>query len=60
MIVGKYLGKLHLGAIDATSSISAIIHSFSMGLSVGVKFFRVKENKEVKNTFSNSYYTVGL
>ena len=65
MIVGRYLGKLPLGAVGVTSSITALIHSLSAGLSVGVgiivaQFFGAKENKEVKNTICNSYYIVGL
>ena len=36
IVVGKYLGKLPLGAVGATSSISALIHSLTSGLSVGI------------------------
>ena len=61
IVVGRYLGKLHLGAIGATSSISALIHSLTSGLSIGIgiivaQFFGAKDNQKVKNTIGNSYY----
>ena len=61
IVVGRYLGKLPLGAVGATSSISALIHSLSAGLSGGIgiivaQFFGAKKAKDVKNTIGNSYY----
>ena len=61
IVVGRYLGKLSLGGVGATSSISALIHSLSAGLSGGIgiivaQFFGAKETKKVKNTIGNSYY----
>ena len=61
IVVGRYLGKLPLGGIGATSSISALIHSLTSGLSIGIgiivaHFFGAKEEQKVKNTIGNSYY----
>ena len=61
IVVGRYLGKLPLGAVGATSSISALIHSLTSGLSIGIgiivaQFFGAKDNQKVKNTIGNSYY----
>ena len=61
IVVGRYLGKLPLGAVGATSSISALIHSLTSGLSVGIgiivaQFFGAKDDQKVKNTIGNSYY----
>ena len=65
IVVGKYLGKLPLGAVGATSSISALIHSLTSGLSVGIgiivaQFFGAKDDQKVKNTIGNSYYIMFL
>ena len=65
IVVGRYLGKLHLGAIGATSSISALIHSLTSGLSIGIgiivaQFFGAKDGQKVKNTIGNSYYIMFL
>lgn len=61
IVVGRYLGKLQLGAVGASSSISALIHSLTSGLSVGIgiivaQFFGAKDDQKVKNTIGNSYY----
>ena len=61
IVVGRYLGKLQLGAVGASSSISALIHSLTSGLSVGIgiivaQFFGAKDEQKVKNTIANSYY----
>ena len=63
IVVGRYLGKLPLGGIGATSSISALIHSLTSGLSIGIgiivaHFFGAKEEQKVKNTIGNSYYFI--
>ena len=65
IIVGRYVGKLALGAVGATGSISFLIHSLTIGLSVGVgiivaQFYGAKEDKKVKNSIGNSYYIVLL
>ena len=65
IVVGRYLGKLPLGAIGATSSISALIHSLTSGLSIGIgiivaQFFGAKDGQKVKNTIGNSYYIMFL
>jgi putative MATE family efflux protein len=65
IVVGKYLGKLPLGAVGATSSISALIHSLTSGLSVGIgiivaQFFGAKDDQRVKNTIGKSYYIMFL
>ena len=65
IVVGKYLGKLPLGAVGATSSISALTHSLTSGLSLGTgiivaQFFGAKEDQKVKNTIANSYYIMLL
>ena len=65
IVVGRYLGKLPLGGIGATSSISALTHSLTSGLSVGVgiivsHFFGAKDDQKVKNTIGNSYYIMFL
>ena len=65
IVVGKYLGKLSLGGVGATSSISALTHSLTSGLSVGIgiivaHFFGAKEDQKVKNTIGNSYYVMFL
>lgn len=65
IIVGRYVGKLALGAVGATGSISFLIHSLTIGLSVGVgiivaQFYGAKEDKNVKNSIGNSYYIVLL
>ena len=65
IVVGRYLGKLPLGAVGATSSISALIHSLTSGLAVGIgiivaQFFGAKDDQKVKNTIGNSYYIMFL
>ena len=65
IVVGKYLGKLSLGGVGATSSIAALTHSLTSGLSVGIgiivaHFFGAKEDQKVKNTIGNSYYVMFL
>ena len=63
IIVGRYVGKISLGAVGATSSIMFFINSLTIGLSVGIgivvaQFFGAKEDKEVKNTIGNGYYII--
>ena len=63
IIVGRYVGKLALGAVGLTSPITALIHSLTSGFSVGIgiivsHFFGAKEGKMVKNTIGNSYYII--
>lgn len=63
IIVGRYVGKISLGAVGATSSILFFINSLTMGLSVGIgivvaQFFGAKEDKEVKNTIGNGYLII--
>ena len=63
VIVGRYVGKISLGAVGATSSILFFINSLTIGLSVGIgivvaQFFGAKEDKEVKNTIGNGYLIV--
>lgn len=65
IIVGRYVGKLALGAVGLTSPITALIHSLTSGFSVGIgiivsHFFGAKEGKMVKNTIGNSYYIIIL
>lgn len=65
IVVGRYLGKLPLGAIGATSSISALIHSLTSGLSLGIgilvsQYFGAKDDQKVKNIIGNSYYIMFL
>lgn len=65
IVVGRYLGKLPLGAVGATSSISALIHSLTSGLSVGIgiivaQYFGAKDDPKVKNIIGNSYYIMFL
>ena len=63
IIVGRYVGKIQLGAVGATSSIMFFINSLTIGLSVGIgivvaQFFGAKEDKKVKNAIGNGYYIV--
>ena len=63
IIVGRYSGKISLGAVGATNSIMFFINSLTIGLSVGIgivvaQFFGAKEDEEVKNTIGNGYYIV--
>ena len=63
VIVGRYVGKISLGAVGATSSILFFINSITIGLSVGIgivvaQFFGAKEDKEVKNTIGNGYLII--
>ena len=63
IIVGRYVGKISLGAVGATSSILMFINSLTMGLSVGIgivvaQFFGAKEDKKVKNTIGNGYLII--
>ena len=51
IIVGRYSGKISLGAVGATNSIMFFINSLTIGLSVGIgivvaQFFGAKEMKK--------------
>ena len=61
IILGKYVGKLALGAIGSTSPIRVFINSLSSGLIMGVgiivsQFFGAKQDEKVKNVIGNSYH----
>ncbi len=63
IIVGRYVGKVALGAVGATGSIMFFINSLTIGLSVGIgivvaQFFGAKEDEKVKNTIGNAFYIV--
>jgi len=63
IVVGKYVGKVALGAVGSTGSILFFINSLTMGLSVGVgivvaQFFGAKQDEKVKNAIGNSFYIV--
>ena len=65
IIVGRYVGKIALGAVGSTGSSIFFINSLTMGLSVGIgiivaQFFGAKEDKKVKNSIGNGYYIVLL
>ena len=65
IIVGRYVGKVALGSIGATSSTIFFINSLTSGLTVGIgiiiaHFFGAKEDKKVKNAIGNAYYIVLL
>ena len=60
IIIGRYVGKVALGAIGATSSTIFFINSLTSGLTVGLgiiiaHFFGEKEYKKVKNAIGNPY-----
>ncbi|MBE5958395.1 MAG: MATE family efflux transporter [Lachnospiraceae bacterium] len=63
IIVGRYVGKVALGAVGSTGSIMFFINSMTIGMSVGIgivvaQFFGAKEDKKVKNTIGNAFYIV--
>ena len=63
IILGRYVGKVALGDVGSTRSITILINSLTGGLSVGIgiiiaHFFGAKEHKKVKNTIGNAYYIV--
>ena len=63
IIVGRYVGKIALGAVGSTSYIMFFINSLTIGLSVGIgiivaQFFGAGEDKNVKNSIGNSYYLI--
>ena len=63
IVVGRYVGKVALGAVGSTGSTIFFINSLTMGLSVGIgiiaaQLFGAKEDKKLKNAIGNSYYIV--
>ena len=63
IILGKYVGKLALGAIGSTSPIRVFINSLSSGLIMGVgiivsQFFGAKQDEKVKNVIGNSFFII--
>ena len=65
IILGRYVGKVSLGAVGSTGSIRVLINSLTSGLSYGIgiliaHYFGAKEDKKVKYTIGNSYYIVPL
>ena len=65
IILGRYVGKISLGAVGSANSIIMLINSLTSGLSLGIgiiiaHFFGAKEDKKVKNTIGNSYYILPL
>ena len=63
IIVGRYIGKISLGAVGSTGSIIFFINSLTIGLSVGIgiiisQFFGAKDDKKVKNSIGNAYYII--
>ena len=65
IIVGRYVGKVPLGAVGSTASITILIYSLTNGLSHGIgiivaHYYGAKEDNKVKNTIGNAYYIVPL
>ena len=65
IIVGRYVGKVALGAVGSTASITILIYSLTNGLSHGIgiivaHYYGAKEDNKVKNTIGNAYYIVPL
>ena len=63
IVVGRYIGKIALGAVGSTGSITFFINSLTIGLSVGIgiivaQFFGAKEDIKVKNSIGNAYYII--
>ena len=63
IIVGRYIGKVALGGIGATGSITFFINSLTIGFSVGIgiivaQFFGAKEDIKVKISIGNAYYII--
>ena len=65
IIVGRYVGKVALGGVGSTASITTLINSLTNGLSIGIgiivaHYYGAKEDRKVKNTIGNAYYIVSL
>ena len=63
IIVGRYVGKIALGAVGSTGYIMFFINSLTIGLSIGIgiivaQFFGAGDDKNVKNSIGNSYYII--
>ena len=63
IIVGRFVGKVALGAVGSTGSTIIFINSLTIGLSIGIgiiiaQLFGAKEDKKLKNAIGNSYYII--
>ena len=63
IIVGRFVGKVALGAVGSTGSTIFFINSLVIGLSLGIgivvaQLFGAKEDKKLKNAIGNSYYII--